>query len=139
MLDFADKDAVKIAYASSVGTMWESEDRETVKNLLKRFQNIGVREHSIQKELDILIGKKVDFVCLLNDAAYCRTMEINVCSKKYRGGLCPLLYVRSQVGNVQRCHSIWKKTSFAGILNFLQLQVQKDESYSSKWSRRICY
>ena len=63
MLDFADKDAVKIAYASSVGTMWESEDRETVKNLLKRFQNIGVREHSIQKELDILIGKKVDFVC----------------------------------------------------------------------------
>lgn len=47
MLDFADKDAVKIAYASSVGTMWESEDRETVKNLLKRFQNIGVREHSI--------------------------------------------------------------------------------------------
>ena len=62
MLDFADKDAVKIAYASSVGTMWESEDRETVKNLLKRFQNIGVREHSIQKELDILIGKK--WICM---------------------------------------------------------------------------
>ena len=30
-----------------------------------------------------------------------------------------------------------KKTSFTGILNFLRLGSRRDESYSSKWSRRI--
>lgn len=63
MLDFASDDSKKIAFASSVGQIWEGIDRTEVTNLLNRFDNIGVREHSIQSELESMLTNQVDFVC----------------------------------------------------------------------------
>lgn len=63
MLDFANDKTKKVAFASSVGKIWEENDRIKVKRLLERFDSIGVREHAIQSELKQMLNKHVDFVC----------------------------------------------------------------------------
>lgn len=62
MLKFADDKSTKIAFASSVGQLWNNE-RDEVKRLLNRFNGIGVREHAIQNELNLMLDRNVDFVC----------------------------------------------------------------------------
>lgn len=61
MLDFANDKTSKIAYASSVGGIWD--EKEDVTILLNRFDHIGVREYTIKNTLDNWLNQKVDFVC----------------------------------------------------------------------------
>jgi len=63
MLDFADENVKKVAFASSVGRVWEPRDIETVEKMLNRFSYIGVRERAIQDVLNEALSKHVDFVC----------------------------------------------------------------------------
>lgn len=63
MLDFVDNKKKKIAYAASVGQIWDIEDQKKVKVLLDRFNFIGVREKEIQIQLNKLLNVNVDFVC----------------------------------------------------------------------------
>ena len=62
MLDFADKGVRKVAYASSVGQIWDENQINEVNRLLGAFDSIGVREYEIQKELSKQLGRDVDFV-----------------------------------------------------------------------------
>ena len=61
MLDFALDGSRKIAYASSTGQLWPSEDNE-VQRLLNRFDAIGVREKEIADALNNMLDNNVDFV-----------------------------------------------------------------------------
>lgn len=63
MLDFADENIQKIAYASSVGGLWPKQDSREVYALLDRFHAIGVREREIQENLSRNLNKDIDFVC----------------------------------------------------------------------------
>lgn len=63
MFDFVKENKRKIAFASSVGKLWEEKDREVVEKLLNKFDFIGVREKTIQKELNGMLDKYIDFVC----------------------------------------------------------------------------
>lgn len=63
MLDFAEERKRKVAFASSVGKIWEDTEKDEVEKLLSRFDAIGVREHAIQNELSKVLDKAVDFVC----------------------------------------------------------------------------
>ncbi|MCD8118516.1 MAG: polysaccharide pyruvyl transferase family protein [Lachnospiraceae bacterium] len=63
MLDFADEQVKKVAFASSVGGVWEPGDVETVERLLNRFSAIGVRERAIQNMLNEFLPMHADFVC----------------------------------------------------------------------------
>ncbi len=61
MLDFAEESKKKLAYASSVGSVWK--EKEEVCALLNRFDAIGVREKEIADTLNEWIEPSVDFVC----------------------------------------------------------------------------
>jgi len=63
MLDFVEDGKGKIAFASSVGKIWNKEDIDEVQMLLNRFDAIGVREKAIENELNKILARKVDFVC----------------------------------------------------------------------------
>lgn len=63
MLDFVEERKSRIAFASSVGSIWKENEKDEVKKLLGRFDAIGTREYAIQDELSRLLGKHVDFVC----------------------------------------------------------------------------
>ena len=63
MLDFVDDNTTKIAYASSCGSVWNNNDIKLVKDLLSRFDAIGVREKEIQQKLLQIGVNSVDFVC----------------------------------------------------------------------------
>ncbi len=63
MLDFTDEHAKRIAFASSVGKIWEDNDMAKVTELLNRFNHIGVREFEIQSHLNNMLDSSVDFVC----------------------------------------------------------------------------
>ena len=62
MLDFTGNGVKKIAYASSVGQMWDENQADEVDRWLSEFNFIGVREYEIQKELTRRLGRNVDFV-----------------------------------------------------------------------------
>jgi hypothetical protein len=60
-LDFLPDCSKKIAYASSVGSVWQ--DKEKVSSMLRGFSHIGVRERVIEQTLTEWLNKPVDFVC----------------------------------------------------------------------------
>lgn len=62
MLDFANENSKKIAYASSVGKLWDSCDISHVSQCLNSFDHIGVRESEIKTALTGMIATPVDFV-----------------------------------------------------------------------------
>lgn len=53
----------KVAFASSVGQVWEKSDYLTVSDALSKFDNIGVRERAIQNLLSNEFNIHSDFVC----------------------------------------------------------------------------
>lgn len=61
MLDFVADEKTKVAYASSVGSVWEEKERVTKQ--LNRFSRIGTRENLISDTLNDWLDKKTDFVC----------------------------------------------------------------------------
>ena len=61
MLDFLPENKKRIAYASSVGKIWD--EKNLVSELLGRFDKIGVRESQIADVLTEWLDKQVDFVC----------------------------------------------------------------------------
>ena len=61
MLDFASDDKCKLAYASSVGKLWDPAKND-VPDLLNRFDAIGVREREIADALNGMLDIHVDFV-----------------------------------------------------------------------------
>lgn len=63
MLDFADKDKVKLSFSSSVGTKWDSQDEPRIKSLLSRFNKISVREQLAQNWISNIIGKHIGVTC----------------------------------------------------------------------------
>lgn len=56
-LDFTDEDKQRYSYASSIGGIWDREERKRLLPLLKRYERISVREHDtaswIAKELSL--------------------------------------------------------------------------------------
>lgn len=63
MLDFAKNDVSKLAYASSVGSLWQGEEKKDVITLLNKFNAIGVRESAICDMLKSELIIPVEFVC----------------------------------------------------------------------------
>lgn len=63
MLDAVDDKTKKIAFASSVGSVWNEADLSDVCRLLNRFDAIAVRENTIKDVLSQRLDKNVDFVC----------------------------------------------------------------------------
>lgn len=62
-LDFVSENKKKIAFASSVGNPFTSQEKRNVKPLLKRFQMIAVREIQSKEWIEELSDKKVKVVC----------------------------------------------------------------------------
>ena len=64
MLDFAKNDVSKLAYASSVGSLWQGEEKKDVITLLNKFNAIGVRESAICDMLKSELIIPVEFVAV---------------------------------------------------------------------------
>ena len=62
-LDFAADEKRKIAFSSSVGTIWEERDRPHVEKLLRRFDRISVREWMAAQWIRDLYGIEADTTC----------------------------------------------------------------------------
>lgn len=62
-LDFAKESKKKIAFSSSVGTKWEDNKIPRIKQLLKRYDAISVREKMTADWVGKMIGKTVETTC----------------------------------------------------------------------------
>ena len=62
-LDFTDDGKKRIAFSSSVGMVWEEQDRPHVEKLLRRFDHISVREWMAAEWIRDLYGIEADTTC----------------------------------------------------------------------------
>lgn len=61
-LKFADDDKKKLAFASSAGFKWDKEYESEIRELLERFDNVGVRESIVADWIEDITGKRPDEV-----------------------------------------------------------------------------
>lgn len=88
MLDFADDNVRKIAYAASYGyETVPTEERAEFRNKLSSFDQITVRELNEKKDLEALLGNRILHVCdptmLLENDFWKQFVESNKQRKKY--------------------------------------------------------
>lgn len=62
-LDFVDENKRKLSFSSSIGTKWEQEEQIEIRKLLKRFEQISVREQLAAQWIQESAGIKAKVTC----------------------------------------------------------------------------
>ena len=62
-LDFANENAKKMAFSSSIGNPWNENEKKIVSPLLKRFDSIAVREDESADWVEEITGNRPNVVC----------------------------------------------------------------------------